>query len=105
MSYPLAHAKVCDFDVALRCEKDIVELQIPVDDLLVVGKKSNVEIAKGDLAVKEEESEDNLGSIELGSWLPKTFALRIGESCILDLELDLYSNIYHHHIHTNLTGI
>ena len=105
MSYPLAHAKVCDFDVALRCEKDIVELQIPVDDLLVVGKKSNVEIAKGDLAVKEEESEDNLGSVELGSWLPKTFALRIGESCILDLELDLYSNIYHHHIHTNLTGI
>ena len=105
MSYPLAHAKVCYFDVALRCEKYIVELQIPVDDLLVVGKKSNVEIAKGDLAVKEEESEDNLGSVELGSWLPKTFALRIGESCILDLELDLYSNIYHHHIHTNLTGI
>ena len=67
MSYPLAHAKVCYFDVALRCEKYIVELQIPVDDLLVVGKKSNVEIAKGDLAVKEEESEDNLGSVELGS--------------------------------------
>ena len=99
MSYPLAHAKVCYFDVALRCEKDIVKLQIPVDDLLVVGKKSNVEIAKGDLAVKEEESEDNLGSVELGSWLPKTFALRIGESCILDLELDLHSKLKRHDKH------
>ena len=35
MCYPLAHAKVCKFDVALRCEKDIVKLQVPVDDLLV----------------------------------------------------------------------
>ena len=40
MYYPLAHAKVCKFDVALGCEKDIVKLQVPVDDLLVERSKA-----------------------------------------------------------------
>ena len=33
--YPLAHAKVCNLYVALRREKDIVQLQVSVDNFLV----------------------------------------------------------------------
>ena len=33
-NYPFAHAKVCNLDVALRSQEDIIKLQVSVDDLL-----------------------------------------------------------------------
>ena len=47
-----AHPEVCELDVALLCQHDVVQLQVPVDDALAVQEQE----AQADLCIIETHS-------------------------------------------------